>query len=91
MGDPVWFAQSDHRRFIWVSSPERRHSGNVRAPPEVGIVPLLVRRTSSRGPRLAESRRPRVASATPELHEVEAQTTPGRALSLSPGQSDSPP
>jgi Pyridoxamine 5'-phosphate oxidase len=35
---PVWFAQSDHRRFIWVSSPERRHSRNVRARPEVSIV-----------------------------------------------------
>jgi hypothetical protein len=35
---PVWFAQSDHRRFIWVSSPERRHSQNVRARPDVSIV-----------------------------------------------------
>jgi nitroimidazol reductase NimA-like FMN-containing flavoprotein (pyridoxamine 5'-phosphate oxidase superfamily) len=35
---PVWFAQSDYRRFIWVSSPERRHSRNVRAHPEVSIV-----------------------------------------------------
>jgi len=35
---PVWFAQSDHRRFIWVSSPERKHSRNVRARPEVSIV-----------------------------------------------------
>jgi hypothetical protein len=35
---PVWFAQSDHRRFIWVSSPQRRHSRNVRARPEVSIV-----------------------------------------------------
>ena len=35
---PVWFAQSDYRRFIWVSSPDRRHSRNVRARPEVSIV-----------------------------------------------------
>jgi nitroimidazol reductase NimA-like FMN-containing flavoprotein (pyridoxamine 5'-phosphate oxidase superfamily) len=35
---PVWYAQSDHRRFIWVSSPDRRHSRNVRARPEVSIV-----------------------------------------------------
>ncbi len=35
---PVWFAQSDHRRFIWVSSPERRHSQDVKARPEVSIV-----------------------------------------------------
>ncbi len=35
---PVWFAQSDHRRFRWVSSPERRHSRNVRGHPDVSIV-----------------------------------------------------
>ena len=35
---PVWFAQSDHRRFTWVSSPERRHSRNVKARPAVSIV-----------------------------------------------------
>jgi nitroimidazol reductase NimA-like FMN-containing flavoprotein (pyridoxamine 5'-phosphate oxidase superfamily) len=35
---PVWFAQSDYRRFIWVSSPDRRHSRNVAARPEVSIV-----------------------------------------------------
>jgi nitroimidazol reductase NimA-like FMN-containing flavoprotein (pyridoxamine 5'-phosphate oxidase superfamily) len=35
---PVWFAQSDYRRFIWASAPDRRHSRNVRARPEVSIV-----------------------------------------------------
>ncbi len=35
---PVWFAQSGYRRFIWVSSPDRRHSRNVRARPEVSVV-----------------------------------------------------
>ena len=35
---PVWFAQTGDRRFVWVSSPERRHSRNVRARPEVSIV-----------------------------------------------------
>ena len=35
---PVWFAQSDYRRFVWVSSPDRRHSRNVRARLEVSIV-----------------------------------------------------
>jgi nitroimidazol reductase NimA-like FMN-containing flavoprotein (pyridoxamine 5'-phosphate oxidase superfamily) len=35
---PVWFAQSDYRRFIWVSSPDRRHSRNIRARPELSIV-----------------------------------------------------
>jgi nitroimidazol reductase NimA-like FMN-containing flavoprotein (pyridoxamine 5'-phosphate oxidase superfamily) len=35
---PVWYAQSDYRRFIWVSSPDRRHSQNVTVRPEVSIV-----------------------------------------------------
>jgi hypothetical protein len=35
---PVWFAQSGLRRFIWVSSPDRRHSANVVVRPEVSIV-----------------------------------------------------
>jgi len=35
---PVWYAQSHYRRFIWLSSPDRRHSQNVRARPEVSIV-----------------------------------------------------
>ena len=34
---PVWYAQSDHREFLWVSSPDRRHSRNVVARPEVSI------------------------------------------------------
>jgi hypothetical protein len=35
---PVWYAQADYRRFIWVSSPDRRHSRNVAARPDVSIV-----------------------------------------------------
>jgi nitroimidazol reductase NimA-like FMN-containing flavoprotein (pyridoxamine 5'-phosphate oxidase superfamily) len=35
---PVWYAQAEYRRFIWVSSPDRRHSRNVAARPEVSIV-----------------------------------------------------
>ena len=35
---PVWYAQVEYRRFVWVSSPERRHSRNVTARPEVSIV-----------------------------------------------------
>jgi nitroimidazol reductase NimA-like FMN-containing flavoprotein (pyridoxamine 5'-phosphate oxidase superfamily) len=35
---PVWYAQSDYRRFIWVSSPDRRHSRNVSARQAVSIV-----------------------------------------------------
>ena len=34
---PVWYAQADHREFLWVSSPDRRHSRNVVARPEVSI------------------------------------------------------
>ena len=35
---PVWYAHSGYRQFIWVSGPERRHSRNVRARPQVSIV-----------------------------------------------------
>jgi nitroimidazol reductase NimA-like FMN-containing flavoprotein (pyridoxamine 5'-phosphate oxidase superfamily) len=35
---PVWYAQSDYRRFIWVSSPDRRHSRNIGTRPAVSIV-----------------------------------------------------
>jgi Pyridoxamine 5'-phosphate oxidase len=35
---PVWYAQSDYRRFVWVSSPDRAHSRNVGARPDVSIV-----------------------------------------------------
>jgi nitroimidazol reductase NimA-like FMN-containing flavoprotein (pyridoxamine 5'-phosphate oxidase superfamily) len=35
---PVWYAQSDYRRFVWVSSPDRRHSRNARVREDVSIV-----------------------------------------------------
>jgi nitroimidazol reductase NimA-like FMN-containing flavoprotein (pyridoxamine 5'-phosphate oxidase superfamily) len=35
---PVWYASADHREFLWVSSPEARHSRNIAVRPEVGIV-----------------------------------------------------
>ena len=35
---PVWFAHSGYREFFWVSSPDARHSINLAARPEVGIV-----------------------------------------------------
>jgi nitroimidazol reductase NimA-like FMN-containing flavoprotein (pyridoxamine 5'-phosphate oxidase superfamily) len=35
---PVWFAHSGYREFLWVSSPETRHSRNLEARPEVSIV-----------------------------------------------------
>jgi nitroimidazol reductase NimA-like FMN-containing flavoprotein (pyridoxamine 5'-phosphate oxidase superfamily) len=35
---PVWYAQEDYRRFHWISAPERRHSRNVAAQPQVSIV-----------------------------------------------------
>jgi pyridoxine/pyridoxamine 5'-phosphate oxidase len=35
---PVWFAHENHRRFLWVSRPDARHSSNLAARPEAGIV-----------------------------------------------------
>ena len=35
---PVCFAPVDYRELIWVSSPEARHSQNISARPEIGIV-----------------------------------------------------
>jgi nitroimidazol reductase NimA-like FMN-containing flavoprotein (pyridoxamine 5'-phosphate oxidase superfamily) len=35
---PVWFATDDYRQFFWVSKPEARHSRNLAARPELGIV-----------------------------------------------------
>jgi nitroimidazol reductase NimA-like FMN-containing flavoprotein (pyridoxamine 5'-phosphate oxidase superfamily) len=36
--NPVWFATDDHRRFLWVSSSETRHSRNIETRPEIAIV-----------------------------------------------------
>jgi hypothetical protein len=35
---PVWYATADYREFLWVSSPETRHSRNIASRPEVAIV-----------------------------------------------------
>jgi hypothetical protein len=35
---PVWYAPSAYHEFFWVSSPDARHSRNVAARPEIGIV-----------------------------------------------------
>lgn len=35
---PVWFAAASDRDFLWVSSPEARHSRNIVVRPEVAIV-----------------------------------------------------
>lgn len=35
---PVWFAAPTPHELLWVSRPEARHSRNVAARPEVGIV-----------------------------------------------------
>jgi pyridoxine/pyridoxamine 5'-phosphate oxidase len=35
---PVWYATVDCREFLWVSSPEARHSHNIAARPQVAIV-----------------------------------------------------
>ncbi|MGI5454397.1 pyridoxamine 5'-phosphate oxidase family protein [Streptomyces sp. CA-249302] len=34
---PVYFAHTEYRKFLWVSSPEARHSHNIAVRPEVGI------------------------------------------------------
>jgi nitroimidazol reductase NimA-like FMN-containing flavoprotein (pyridoxamine 5'-phosphate oxidase superfamily) len=34
---PVWFAHAGYREFLWVSTPDRRHSHNIAARPQVGI------------------------------------------------------
>jgi nitroimidazol reductase NimA-like FMN-containing flavoprotein (pyridoxamine 5'-phosphate oxidase superfamily) len=34
---PVWFASEDYRNFLWVSSPEARHSRNLASRPDVAI------------------------------------------------------
>jgi nitroimidazol reductase NimA-like FMN-containing flavoprotein (pyridoxamine 5'-phosphate oxidase superfamily) len=35
---PVWYAPSGYRDFFWVSSPDARHSRNLRVRPELAIV-----------------------------------------------------
>lgn len=35
---PVWYAHDSYRRYLWVSRPETRHSRNLEARGEVGIV-----------------------------------------------------
>ena len=35
---PVYFAPAGYSEFYWVSSPETRHSSNLAARPELGIV-----------------------------------------------------
>jgi nitroimidazol reductase NimA-like FMN-containing flavoprotein (pyridoxamine 5'-phosphate oxidase superfamily) len=35
---PVYFAHSDYRDFLWVSRPTARHSRNIEAREEVGLV-----------------------------------------------------
>jgi pyridoxine/pyridoxamine 5'-phosphate oxidase len=35
---PVWFAPTTDTGFLWVSSPETRHSRNIAVRPEVAIV-----------------------------------------------------
>src|SRR3954447_15693147 len=35
---PVWFAPAGEDELLWVSSPDRRHSQNVAARPQIAIV-----------------------------------------------------
>lgn len=46
---PVWFATVDYRDFYWVSRPDARHSSNIAARPEIGIVIFDSHVTPGRG------------------------------------------
>jgi dihydrofolate reductase/nitroimidazol reductase NimA-like FMN-containing flavoprotein (pyridoxamine 5'-phosphate oxidase superfamily) len=46
---PVWYAHTGHREFLWVSDPGARHSRNIAARPEVGIVIFDSRAPVGRG------------------------------------------
>jgi uncharacterized protein YhbP (UPF0306 family) len=35
---PVWYAHADYTEFLWVSRPDARHSTNLAARPQLGIV-----------------------------------------------------
>jgi nitroimidazol reductase NimA-like FMN-containing flavoprotein (pyridoxamine 5'-phosphate oxidase superfamily) len=35
---PVWYASAEYREFLWVSSPDARHSRNLATRPQVSIV-----------------------------------------------------
>ena len=35
---PVWYSPVEYREFLWVSSPEARHSRNLAARPQLAIV-----------------------------------------------------
>jgi nitroimidazol reductase NimA-like FMN-containing flavoprotein (pyridoxamine 5'-phosphate oxidase superfamily) len=35
---PVWYAPAQYREFLWVSSPEARHSRNLATRPQLAIV-----------------------------------------------------
>lgn len=35
---PVWYSPVEYREFLWVSSPDARHSQNLAARPELAIV-----------------------------------------------------
>ena len=35
---PVWYAHEGYREFLWVSSPEARHSRNIAVRPQIAVV-----------------------------------------------------
>ena len=35
---PVYYAPARYREFVWLSSPDARHSRNIQTRPEVGVV-----------------------------------------------------
>ena len=46
---PVWYATVDYHEFLWVSSPDARHSRNLSVRPEVAIVIFDSRQTPGSG------------------------------------------
>jgi nitroimidazol reductase NimA-like FMN-containing flavoprotein (pyridoxamine 5'-phosphate oxidase superfamily) len=42
---PVWYAADHHGEFLWLSSPEARHSRNLSSRPRVSLVAQVVERT----------------------------------------------
>ena len=42
---PVWYAPDGYSELLWVSTPQRRHSRNIAARPEVAIVIFDSRQT----------------------------------------------
>jgi nitroimidazol reductase NimA-like FMN-containing flavoprotein (pyridoxamine 5'-phosphate oxidase superfamily) len=79
---PVWFAQSDYRRFVWVSSPDRRHSRNVRTRAEVSIVIFDTRVAVGNARAVYMSAHAEELSGAELAHDVAFFDTAGQAQGL---------